>query len=374
MKAQKTFQYVENQAEYVIQFKRKKYYLLLLLLPLLLLLLPVEEVFIFDVFDSQELFSIENANVELVNIGTSEIFTQNTNAEGEAEIHTGRQILLTKLLNETTPQNNTYKIKISKECYQDSIYQEITSVLKKQKQSVPLAAVSKNISVVVVSSSGDKLPQAEVVATITDNSGNNKVITGITDSSGFLVLEKIPICSSFTILAQKNSYSSDSISVTNVTEVISSEQILLTLRPDAPAPPTENCRIFVSGQLAADGTMESEIYNPNDCCSEYVGAGEYPDNTLAFPKAVRTTFDGIAIAEGTRVIIYSGKNFTGNVVLDMVGPAIINNVRFKADYAQVNTMRFKEPLQTLFPQSVRHWSNSDMHSWSYGSMKVLCGY
>jgi len=186
MKAQKTFQYVENQAEYVIQFKRKKYYLLLLLLPLLLLLLPVEEVFIFDVFDSQELFSIENANVELVNIGTSEIFTQNTNAEGEAEIHTGRQILLTKLLNETTPQNNTYKIKISKECYQDSIYQEITSVLKKQKQSVPLAAVSKNISVVVVSSSGDKLPQAEVVATITDNSGNNKVITGLTDSSGFL--------------------------------------------------------------------------------------------------------------------------------------------------------------------------------------------
>ena len=50
----------------------------------------------------------------------------------------------------------------------------------------------------------------------------------------------------------------------------------------------------------------SEVY-VEDRFSEYVGPGLYTDNTLAFPKAIATTFDGIAIDKGTKVTIYSKK-------------------------------------------------------------------
>jgi hypothetical protein len=56
---------------------------------------------------------------------------------------------------------------------------------------------------------------------------------------------------------------------------------------------------------------------------DYVSIGEYPDNYLAFNNAAKTSFDSIAIYPGSRLIIYSGKNFTGSIVLDVIGPAII---------------------------------------------------
>ncbi len=141
-------------------------------------------------------------------------------------------------------------------------------------------------------------------------------------------------------------------------------------------PPRENCRVFFTGLVVGDefdsvGVSEAYVI---DECSEYVGAGEYPDNTVAFPNAVAHTFDGIAIDKKTRVIIYSEKNFQGTVLLDKVGPAIINNGLWKNDvrYMNVNTKTFKEPLQTNFPQSVREWSEGNMQEWSYGSLKITC--
>ncbi|WP_075343829.1 hypothetical protein [Tenacibaculum agarivorans] len=141
--------------------------------------------------------------------------------------------------------------------------------------------------------------------------------------------------------------------------------------------PRESCRIFVSGGLISDTDKGepgfSEIYVEDDY-SEYVGEGEYPDNNMAFPKAVRTTFDGIAIDKGTRVIIYSKKNFQGKVLLDKIGPAIINNVKWKdnGDAKVWIDKIFKAPYQKTFPSTKRHFSKSDMHSWSYGSIKVIC--
>jgi len=146
--------------------------------------------------------------------------------------------------------------------------------------------------------------------------------------------------------------------------------------PDEPVAPKAGCRAFFSGGLVA-GHYEShgisEVY-VIDNLSEYVGAGEYSDNQKAFPKAVSTTFDGIAIDSGTRVIIYREKNFQGEVLLDKTGPAIINNIIWKEDsrYKDCNTETFKEPLQTNFPPSVREWSKTDMQNWSYGSLKIIC--
>jgi hypothetical protein len=117
----------------------------------------------------------------------------------------------------------------------------------------------------------------------------------------------------------------------------------------------------------------SEIYKEDEW-SEYVGEGEYPDNTLAFPKAVQSTFDGIAVDSGTRLIIYSGKNLSGQILLDVQGPKIINNSIWRSDsrYAHCNTDVYPPELQKTYPQKVREWSNGNMHDWSFGSCKIIC--
>ncbi len=143
-----------------------------------------------------------------------------------------------------------------------------------------------------------------------------------------------------------------------------------------PRAPQVNCRVHFSGLLMGGQYEEigiSEIYT-EDFASEYVGAGFYPNNSEAFPKAVSTTFDGIAIDRGTHLILYSQPDFTGEVLLDVRGPAIINNVRWVNDsrYNHCNTDIFPLNLQSNYPQNVRRWSTSDMHKWSNGSCKIMC--
>jgi len=155
-----------------------------------------------------------------------------------------------------------------------------------------------------------------------------------------------------------------------------SNQIAYLPIPTSPQPPQENCRVFFTG-LVVGGQAEpndiSKIY-VLDGSSEFVGAGEYPNNTKTFPNSVNTTFDGIAIDAKTRLIIYSKPNFQGNVLLDVVGPVIINNTIWKKDsrYSHCNTDIFPPDLQATYPQSVRKWSNSNMHDWSFGSCKIMC--
>jgi len=144
-----------------------------------------------------------------------------------------------------------------------------------------------------------------------------------------------------------------------------------------PKPPKKNCRVHFSGLVMAgyfDGDVGiSKIYE-EDYASEYVGSGEYPSNSVAFPKAVSTTFDGIAIDKGTRLIMYSLPNFQGTVLLDVTGPAIINNGEWKnnSNYAHCNSDVYPGNLQSNFPPSVRRWSSSDMRAWSTGSCKIEC--
>lgn len=144
--------------------------------------------------------------------------------------------------------------------------------------------------------------------------------------------------------------------------------------------PTGDCRAHFSGILMGDTfddkvSYTSEVY-VEDAYSEYVGPGLYPDNTQAFPKAIATTFDGIAIDKGTKVTIYSQKDFKGEILYEKVGPAIINNSIWRGYdvFRDPVERNWKEPLQTTYPQSVREWSVGNMHPWSNGSLMVECGY
>ena len=148
------------------------------------------------------------------------------------------------------------------------------------------------------------------------------------------------------------------------------------LNPRNVKPPRPNCRAHFSGTLLSDVYIDnhiSVIYKP-DKYGEYVGEGEYPSNKVAFPNAVAHTFDAIAVDANTRVILYSKPNFQGRVVLDITGPALINNVQWKNDTRinSVMTKTLRNGLEALFPKSCRQWSKENMHSWSNGSLKVIC--
>jgi len=190
--------------------------------------------------------------------------------------------------------------------------------------------------------------------------------------------------SEFDIKATKENYNADSVIKITMLQIKSKEKeikLQLEAKPEAvipiePQKPKEGCRAFFTGLVVGgkfDSRNISEVYKIDDF-SEYVGSGEYPDNEIAFPKAVASTFDGIAIDKGTRVIIYAEKEFKGEILLDKTGPAIINNIKWKDDqrYSHCNTENYPEPLQSNFPQNVREWSKTDMHHWSFGSLKVIC--
>ena len=144
--------------------------------------------------------------------------------------------------------------------------------------------------------------------------------------------------------------------------------------------PIINCRAHFSGLLMTDNFQSgshTEIYKLDES-SEYVGEGEYPRSILAFQKAHLDTFDGIAIDNGTRVVIYSKENFKGDILMDETGPVIITNKirieddKTKSEVINNNQKIFKEPLNSNYPPSCRKMSKSNMFEWSRGSLKVIC--
>jgi len=116
-----------------------------------------------------------------------------------------------------------------------------------------------------------------------------------------------------------------------------------------------------------------------DYASDILGPGDYPDTEVAIPDVIGdNTFDSIAIPWGRRVIIYSGENFTGDILLNKAGPAVIYNVgRIDNDYVNyVVDEVWPEPLQSEFPPCVREWSETEMNDlfgepgWEHGSFKI----
>lgn len=133
-------------------------------------------------------------------------------------------------------------------------------------------------------------------------------------------------------------------------------------------------KVHFSGLLISDirqddlssGTFSKDPY------SDFVKPGKYNfiSNSLVYSNY--QTLDGIAVPENMRLVIYSEPNFKGTVLLDITGPAIINNVSKKnsPDAMEIQSREFTTPLQEHFPQSVRTWSVNDMKSWINGSMEI----
>lgn len=144
-------------------------------------------------------------------------------------------------------------------------------------------------------------------------------------------------------------------------------------------------RVHFSGCLMHESFVEGTCSVPyvEDAHSEYVGIGRYKKNSTTFPKAIGSSFDSVAVDAGTRCVIYEKPDFTGKVLWDKVGPALIVNVLWKSQtWPFCGTKKFedmfmgewKEPLNSIFPSSVREFSSSNMHEWNTGSLVIEGGY
>ena len=199
------------------------------------------------------------------------------------------------------------------------------------------------------------------------------------DASGCVVVRDAKYCGSIsTIHASADGYA-DTLYSNKLIKTINSytEGYPIPLKKDAqPELPTKNCGVHFSGGILSDKFAEEgiSIIFENDPYGEYVGSGYYPENAKAFPNAVEYTFDAIAVDKGTRLILYRLPNFEGDVLLDIVGPMLITNVKW-IDHPQYNaavTKVFYPQLQALFPPSCRQWSFENMHEWSNGSCRIIC--
>ena len=201
-------------------------------------------------------------------------------------------------------------------------------------------------------------------------------VVDTTDATGCVVVKDARVCGEFNaIKASAEGYSDTLLTHLQVTEMLKqTDGYVIPLRL-LWEPPVENCGVHFSGGILGDGTKQSYVIFGDDPCGEYVGSGYYPNNEKAFPKAVKHTFDAIAVDKGTRLIIYSKPQFEGDVLLDVVGPMLITNVKWKNNsrYNDVATKTFPAELQELFPPSRRQWSSGDMWDWSSGSCKIICG-
>lgn len=81
------------------------------------------------------------------------------------------------------------------------------------------------------------------------------------------------------------------------------------------------------GRTGQFGGYQGTNYLGQPSGSGTVAMGDYANvlDSNSYRLASNGTFDGMAIGANTRVIIYSGLNFTGSVVLDRTGPILINN-------------------------------------------------
>jgi len=113
--------------------------------------------------------------------------------------------------------------------------------------------------------------------------------------------------------------------------------------------------------------------NKQDNYSNFLRPGKYNNLKSALDNANKMSLDGIAVPPGTRLIIYSNNDFTGAIVLDVTGPAVINNSRLEnvPIYTDVNTEIFSSDLQTIYPQTVRSWSETNMNFWIDGSLEII---
>ncbi len=132
--------------------------------------------------------------------------------------------------------------------------------------------------------------------------------------------------------------------------------------------------IHFSSLLISDSSIDalsSQAYI-TDHHSNFIPLGQYPVLNGFSWGSTNQTPNGIAIPANVHITIYSESHFKGKILVDIVGPAIINNSSKKNQPASViaHSKEFNAPLQKVFPQAVRSWSAVDMKEWYKGSMEI----
>lgn len=135
--------------------------------------------------------------------------------------------------------------------------------------------------------------------------------------------------------------------------------------------------VHFTGALMSDvcstDRWTTEAFNKNDPYSNFLKPGKYDNLSKDLKKATDFTLDGIAVPANTRLVVYKNQDCTGEVLLDVTGPAIVNNgyrvsnKRFK----NLSSKQFHPALQSYFPQETRSWSTTNMHDWISGSMEII---
>jgi len=143
---------------------------------------------------------------------------------------------------------------------------------------------------------------------------------------------------------------------------------------------TEAARLIELSKVHFTGLVMSDHFSSRDLSkirqkdefSDFISPGKYANINAVLKQSTNSTLDGIAIPPGTRLVIYSKDDFEGEILLDVTGPAIINNGIWQNDkrYMEANSKDYPADLQGVYPQSVRKWSSSNMHPWSEGSMEI----
>ena len=133
-------------------------------------------------------------------------------------------------------------------------------------------------------------------------------------------------------------------------------------------------KVHFSGLLISDARQDdvSSGAFSKDPYSDFIKPGKYNFISNSLIYSSYQSLDGIAVPENMRLVVYSEPNFKGTKLLDITGPAIINNGSKKntPGAMEIQSHEFTPPLQSHFPQSVRTWSLNDMKSWVNGSMEI----
>lgn len=158
-------------------------------------------------------------------------------------------------------------------------------------------------------------------------------------------------------------------------------QAAVTMKPEERYPSEQIARaraaaerwekIHFSGLQIADQRLDdtTSCAFSDDPWSDFIAAGKYPHIERTLIYSVFHQIDGIAIPPGTRLIVYSRQDYKGTVLLDITGPAIVNNA---GGVSELQSRVFTPSLlESTFPAAARTISASDMHGWSSGSMEII---
>lgn len=130
-----------------------------------------------------------------------------------------------------------------------------------------------------------------------------------------------------------------------------------------PCGPTPACFLWTTGLIPSDtnyfgqnkhrariGDTSLEVLDTQDGIvkpvSDMVGAGDYPDayGSASAPGplwgSAMWTLDGLAVGPSAKVTFYAGNNFTGGVVYQVEGPAVIVNDSLTDPYSMLGKKEF----------------------------------